>query len=55
MSCVPVHSHVGYVQCKQFGFFTGENLPLHLPRFLLQFVFEEDKCGMNAKLHLSST
>ena len=45
--------HVGYVQCKQYGFFAGENLPPHLPHFLLQIVFEEDKCGMNVKLRTS--
>ena len=30
-----VHPHVGYVQCKQYGFCTGENLPQYLPPSLL--------------------
>ena len=47
--------HVGYVQCKQYSFFVGEILPPHLPRFLLQIVFYEDKSGMNTKLHSSTT
>ena len=47
--------HVGYVQCKQYGFCAGENLPPYLPPFLSQIVFEEDKRGRNVKSHPSAT
>ena len=40
---------VGYVQCKQYGFFADEILLPHLPLFLLQIIFYEDKSGMNTK------
>ena len=44
-----------YVLCKQNGFCTGKNLPLHLHPFLLQIVFKEYKCGMNVNLLPSTT
>ena len=40
--------HVGYVQCKQYGFFADEILSPHLPLFLLQIVFYEDKSGIRS-------
>ena len=47
--------HVGYVLYKLYGFCVAKHLPLHLPPFLLQIVFKEDKCGMYAKLHFCTT